>query len=288
MQFLSTSPLRGTTNGRDVGPLHRQHFYPRPPCGGRPNPVHAPYTNRVFLSTSPLRGTTVVHDQLAGGLHISIHVPLAGDDGWPVTGAARTRAISIHVPLAGDDGLSLMVVLYPSHFYPRPPCGGRRGPGGIGGTNGRISIHVPLAGDDGNTDFLVTGRLEFLSTSPLRGTTSTARPTAGPSSDFYPRPPCGGRLLPQFLQMCCLMIFLSTSPLRGTTVPPLVVLYNNLFLSTSPLRGTTVRSRGNSSRFCISIHVPLAGDDDKILRQGGGHSDISIHVPLAGDDPGWQ
>ena len=83
MQFLSTSPLRGTTNGRDVGPLHRQHFYPRPPCGGRPNPVHAPYTNRVFLSTSPLRGTTVVHDQLAGGLHISIHVPLAGDDVGP-------------------------------------------------------------------------------------------------------------------------------------------------------------------------------------------------------------
>ena len=77
--FLPTSPLRGTTHGRECCGLE----------GG-------------FLPTSPLRGTTQyvwsVYDYEA----ISIHVPLAGDD------AGRNVlhggiGISIHVPLAGDD-----------------------------------------------------------------------------------------------------------------------------------------------------------------------------------------
>ena len=33
-------------------------FYPRPPCGGRPDARHSNMDKRAFLSTSPLRGTT--------------------------------------------------------------------------------------------------------------------------------------------------------------------------------------------------------------------------------------
>ena len=35
------------------------HFYPRPPCGGRPMSSWPVQTSTLFLSTSPLRGTTL-------------------------------------------------------------------------------------------------------------------------------------------------------------------------------------------------------------------------------------
>ena len=79
-----------------------------------------------------------------------------------------------------------------------------------------ISIHVPLAGDD------------------------CTIPTCAPRmTNFYPRPPCGGR--------------------PSSVVPGGLVVG---FLSTSPLRGTTGWVTSWRARSNISIHVPLAGDDD--------------------------
>ena len=78
------------------------------------------------------------------------------------------------------------------------------------------------------------------------------------------------------------------------------------FQSTSPVRGTTKNRQVIQDKTQISIHVPRAGDDEKILtilsrrfyfnprppcggRQLHPHSSdssrtISIHVPRAGDD----
>ena len=123
-----------------------------------------------------------------------------------------------------------------------------------------ISIHVPLAGDD--VQRLTCQTSDF---------------------DFYPRPPCGGRL-------------------NGFWA----VILSAQFLSTSPLRGTTLIAGHAHFAFCISIHVPLAGDDKETAQElkrispflstsplrgttssanNGYEGDlISIHVPLAGDD----
>ena len=62
--------------------------------------------------------------------------------------AKRWIAISIHVPLAGDDAGGIV-------------CGDVH----------IISIHVPLAGDDEYAKLLGYRGEQFLSTSPLRGTT---------------------------------------------------------------------------------------------------------------------
>ena len=168
-----------------------------------------------------------------------------------------------------------------THFYPRPPCGGRpvgqavrphradfypRPPCGDDPDSwylpiyGKISIHVPLAGDD------------------LHRHGSTQRRV-----HFYPRPPCGGRPF-EVAQKTDKQKFLSTSPLRGTT-PTLADRVAALeILSTSPLRGTTETPFARIMKLQISIHVPLAGDDGT---RGCGRRatwNISIHVPLAGDD----
>ena len=78
--FLSTSPLRGTTPRRYKHVTGRLHFYPRPPCGGRPGTFARRLCRLSFLSTSPLRGTTGRRSPGAAARAISIHVPLAGDD----------------------------------------------------------------------------------------------------------------------------------------------------------------------------------------------------------------
>ena len=89
----------------------------------------------VFLSTYPVRGTTAKHRLNKRRWDISIHVPRAGYDRW------RVRAA---------DGRY--------HFYPRTPCGVRRGV--------RV-LKKPMK--------------IFLSTYPVRGTTPTVRRHCRPS-----------------------------------------------------------------------------------------------------------
>ena len=109
--------------------------------------------------------------------------------------------------------------LYPhvlhDYFYPRTPCGVRHLVGVLTPHLIHISIHVPRAGYDPRTpqqsataqEFLSTYPVRgttsphnywrttksFLSTYPVRGTTSSRRPTHRPSYHFYPRTPCGVR-----------------------------------------------------------------------------------------------
>ena len=177
-----------------MGLLLIQNFYPRPPRGGRPRGrLIRPISNRAFLSTSPARGTTLRFGYTRIAYNISIHVPREGDD--------QRRA--------GQHSQR-------SHFYPRPPRGGRhrclkatraslslflstspaRGTTATampGGTETKISIHVPREGDDDRRGEIHQRPGVFLSTSPARGTTAATSPHPGLGSNFYPRPPRGGR-----------------------------------------------------------------------------------------------
>ena len=173
-QFLSTSPLRGTTGvggnrhqsgrisihvplaGDDPNMMQNfqafmQHFYPRPPCGGRPGAeTFRVHFFAIFLSTSPLRGTTEE-------AFLSIWVIILFLSTSPLRGTTFLRGNNMD---------------YGRHFYPRPPCGGRHLDNPEKVQYNRISIHVPLAGDDLPSRAYVWLHLLFLSTSPLRGTTT--------------------------------------------------------------------------------------------------------------------
>ena len=225
-----------------VARLH-PHFYPRPPCGGRRirNPLAA--SSIGFLSTSPLRGTTFRR--------------LIGCDEQP---------ISIHVPLAGDDCDRAYQGSISWHFYPRPPCGGRRGQLGLRTVVLVISIHVPLAGDDPRFHYPLDAFADFYPRPPCGGRLAAALSGLF-ADDFYPRPPCGGRRDGPHHRLEGLKIFLSTSPLRGTTglneVLFSAILY---FYPRPPCGGRPPRKETSMPDGTISIHVPLAGDD---LYHGG-------------------
>ena len=80
-----------------------------------------------------------------------------------------------------------------SHFYPRPPRGGRR----------RATRHLTRA-------------RPFLSTSPARGTTTYFLPLFG-SVEISIHVPREGDDRPVFFPLLSTSVFLSTSPARGTT-----------------------------------------------------------------------
>ena len=122
-----------------------------------------------------------------------------------------------------------------------------------------ISIHVPLAGDDADKVGAKRGQPISIHV-PLAGDDHHGVADRDRAAYFYPRPPCGGRR--------------NILPLADESIK---------FLSTSPLRGTTHRYLPDPLIVVISIHVPLAGDDQR-GREGCRRPDISIHVPLAGDD----
>ena len=124
---------------------------------------------------------------------------------------------------------------------------------------------------------------QFLSTSPLRGTTDNTR-NKSCNQNISIHVPLAGDDRWRARTASTSPVFLSTSPLRGTTdIAGQRFVYRQLFLSTSPLRGTTDEYKTLEEILAISIHVPLAGDDAQAAAQIV-QDNISIHVPLAGDD----
>ena len=79
-----------------------------------------------------------------------------------------------------------------------------------------ISIHALLAESDYTTTITICIVLKFLSTLSLRRATRTLECTYNAHVDFYPRSPCGERLV-YALKLANTMLFLSTLSLRRAT-----------------------------------------------------------------------
>ena len=100
--FLSTPSARRATPGDSCHVCPARYFYPRPPRGGRQPPARKRATPKKFLSTPSARRATPRNNPRCGGCPISIH-------------ALREEG----------DCIGSLPMLPDSHFYPRPPRGGR-------------------------------------------------------------------------------------------------------------------------------------------------------------------
>ena len=153
------------------------HFYPRPPGGGRQDLLHIKCALKPFLSTpSGWRATVANNSSIRRGRFLST------PSGWRATGAISTdnciKFISIHALRVEGDLTSVSATV----------------------SSGSISIHALRVEGDffGISRALVS--VQFLSTpSGWRATTGTYSYTLAPT-DFYPRPPGGGRRSKRF---CC-------------------------------------------------------------------------------------
>ena len=148
-----------------------------------------------------------------------------------------------------------------TYFYPRSPCGERRGWLCLLRYRLRISIHALLAESDRGWCFISAFPQTFLSTLSLRRATVGLPGLHAVHADisihallaesdrsipwralrgvyFYPRSPCGERLrLLTLMLLPC--IFLSTLSLRRATLAARDGLTNAIFLSTLSLRRAT-------------------------------------------------
>ena len=192
--FQPTPSLRRATTPRPSAPSPLTHFNPRPPCGGRRAGGRPADKEETYFNPRPPCGG---RRRSSRGHH-------------PHTG------ISTHALLAeGDLGRRPRSGCY-YYFNPRPPCGGRpvvqllvarfkristhallaEGDPLISGSASpsKISTHALLAeGDASNREAMWQETRIFQPTPSLRRATRRLRLSRPKSSNFNPRPPCGGR-----------------------------------------------------------------------------------------------
>ena len=171
--FLSTLSLRRATSAPAIKSCWSSYFYPRSPCGERLR-VSVGDAHVCVISIHALLAES---DQLLldRGLtrdDISIHALLAESD-TTFSGTVHRKEISIHALLAESDLCRCCVRSCSWHyFYPRSPCGERRGTYVSASPANVISIHALLAESDGQYPVTAMMCKIFLSTLSLRRATS--------------------------------------------------------------------------------------------------------------------
>ena len=130
---------------------------------------------------------------------ISIHALLAESDCCSSKIISSSIVISIHALLAESDNSKCRCPPAYTHFYPRSPCGERPPKSYLLQSLQLISIHALLAESDPCQISGIIQIIRFLSTLSLRRATLVQIIMSGYARDFYPRSPCGERLiLPRF------------------------------------------------------------------------------------------
>ena len=196
------------------------------------------------------------------------------------------------------------------NFYPRSPCGERPANAVDQILPGHISIHALLAESDRPQPPKARVLKQFLSTLSLRrATTWTVRQWTSPD-DFYPRSPCGERLLADLQIRVALDISIhallaeSDSVWGFSDVHPSISIHallaesdlnahlyyhsRGLFLSTLSLRRAT---NANLRRHCSNNDFyPRSPCGERRRRGVSGYLDniISIHALLAESDAPYK
>ena len=125
------------------------------------------------------------------------------------------------------------------HFYPRPPRGGRRRVLHRRDRHGNISIHALREEGDRNLLDSSVHLCEFLSTPSARRATGKQACCYPVWTDFYPRPPRGGRLC-HICKTSRLCWYFYPRPPRGGRQAGAAALFDGLkFLSTPSARRAT-------------------------------------------------
>ena len=166
LEHFYPRPPRGGRHGHVYPSLLRANFYPRPPRGGRPRVVAVVADPYLFLSTPSARRATDALPTLSTAWMISIHALREEGDRLLLAGTGKHR-----------------------NFYPRPPRGGR-----LTGSARKRS------------------KSQFLSTPSARRATVTQRTNAEWKTYFYPRPPRGGR--PAVFVRVLVVVLISIHALR--------------------------------------------------------------------------
>ena len=221
-KFLSTPSARRATLRNSEDSRSRQHFYPRPPRGGR------------LQLTNGKRAA----------IPISIHA-LREEGDLQKQGYKRRMVISIHALREEGDDICCPRKGGKENFYPRPPRGGRREHSLLKGARHHISIHaLREEGDEMCQTRALDGR-QFLSTPSARRATSSSQSSLWILPNFYPRPPRGGRREHSLLKGARHHISIHALREEGDEMCQTRALDGRQFLSTPSARRATSSSQSS-------------------------------------------
>ena len=169
-----------------------------------------------------------------------------------------------------------------------------------------ISIHALLAESDSKPRHLKSRRMVFLSTLSLRRATGYQRPYARPTTDFYPRSPCGERqtttrvlILNPLISIHALLAesdrslrqlqsalrdFYPRSPCGERLEEVSGDTWQRDFYPRSPCGERRARRASRQQPAGISIHALLAESDHGLGASNHQGRQISIHALLAESD----
>ena len=234
-------------------PIH--HFYPRPPRGGRRVYNGAvPDRRRNFYPRPPRGGRPSGAIPSIAPRMISIHaLREEGDDLLQVGDVLILEFLSTPSARRATEGGSGYRLAH-QDFYPRPPRGGRHQLHALSAEVVVISIHALR--EEGDGDAFCGYRQRSISIHALREEGDPAQlPFERCPTNFYPRPPRGGRRgltgVPSNAEQ-----FLSTpSARRATCIFVSAVPIALLFLSTPSARRATLNRYHVLLWRTISIHA---------------------------------
>ena len=146
------------------------YFNPRSPRGERQESLLTIFDVPEFQSTLPARGATIPAAVSAATYRFQSTLPARGAT-CPLSAARIIRSISIHAPREGSDVVLDVLIPPAADFNPRSPRGERQSPL-------LCSTHT----------------IEFQSTLPARGATSSFTGSRRSFRYFNPRSPRGERL----------------------------------------------------------------------------------------------
>ena len=193
------------------------YFYPRPPRGGRRSSGESILPlEEISIHALREEGDFFFYLEEKTCLNFYPRPPRGGRRPVSYRGRGQTANFYPRPPRGGRPGPRRSRPGKSSNFYPRPPRGGRLRDA-VRGLSGQmisihalreegdravcdkltqladISIHALREEGDGMGTVGLATPLPFLSTPSARRATGTPAPTVALWSNFYPRPPRGGR-----------------------------------------------------------------------------------------------
>ena len=191
-------------------------FYPRPPRGGRPTSSLPSWRGGNFYPRPPRGGRQAYKTDGWVGLAF-LSTPSARRATWPAHRGRRQIPISIHALREEGDGPirvgNLSDIEISIHALREE---GDLPDGNVTDYLLSISIHALREEGDARSEFRLCITLRFLSTPSARRATVPLMVFQTPHTDFYPRPPRGGRQEPMKASVRH-RLFLSTPSARRAT-----------------------------------------------------------------------
>ena len=213
----------------------------------------------TFLSTPSARRATSPLPVVGQGRRISIHALREEGDAFPSPLPQRRKEF-LSTPSARRATRLCRCITSPAgYFYPRPPRGGR--PVTLTGIPGVVKfLSTPSARRATSEIYGEERAYQFLSTPSARRATCRLRQRQDWETNFYPRPPRGG---------------------RQAVSPPSATMLQN-FYPRPPRGGRLPWIRLKVSHFLISIHALREEGDQSTPRRGAGSQNFYPRPPRGG------